>query len=474
MSWLDRLRTQYVKAPPLVRRAAGHLVSLVPVERRFGAAYLRVRADLQRARGDGDFVERYQREKLDALLAACATRSSHYRRVFESLGLPRPRAEDLARLPVLTRDDVRGHEDELLVRPRETLDVVTTSGSSGQPLTLYLDRDRSVLEWAFLNHIWSRIGYRPGDVRATIRYTFAPRANERQWEYDLGLRELRLAPFHLTPEVMDDHLLQIRRHRVQFLHGYPSTLMSLAIHAMRARWQPSESLRGILPISEVMYESQRRLAAAAFGPLPVQPVYGMSEKVAIAGECGEPFTYEFEPLYGITELLDDAGHPVRPGERGRVVGTGFICPSMPLVRYDTGDRAVLVEPATRENGWRLKAKNPSSVWVAEFLVGRTGAPMALTTLVFPHHAYDLIRAFQYYQDTPGLAVMRVVPLPGVTADDLRPLVEEMTRWTDGALEIRIELVKELVATSRGKQKHVDQRLAIEGRLVGETEMEPDT
>ena len=299
------------------------------------------------------------------------------------------------------------------MRPRETLDVVTTSGSSGQPLTLYLDRDRSVVEWAFLNHIWSRIGYRPGDVRATIRYTFAPHADERQWEYDPGLRELRMSPFHLTPNVMADCLSQIRRHRVQFLHGYPSTLLTLALHAIRSRWQPPESLRGILPISEVMYESQRRLAASAFGPLPVQPVYGLSEKVAIAGECGEPFTYEFEPLYGITELLDDAGQPVRPGERGRVVGTGFICPSMPLVRYDTGDRAVLVEAATRENGWRLKAKNPSSRWVAEFLVGRTGALIGLTNVMWPYHAYDLMRAYQYYQDTPGIAVMHVVPLQGL-------------------------------------------------------------
>jgi phenylacetate-CoA ligase len=272
---------------------------------------------------------------------------------------------------------------------------------------------------------------------------------------------------------MDDHLLQIRRHRVQFLHGYPSTLLTLAIHAIRSRWDPPESLRGILPISEVMYESQRRLAADAFGPLPVQPVYGMSEKVAIAGECGEPFTYEFEPLYGVTEILDDAGHPVRPGERGRVVATGFICPSMPLVRYDTGDRAVLVEPATRENGWRLRARNPSSRWVAEFLVGRTGAPMALTTLMFPHHAYDLIRSYQFYQDTPGIATMRVVALPGVTAEDLRPIADDLARWTDGALEIRIEPVSELPATARGKQKYVDQRLPIEGRLGGGADPEPD-
>jgi phenylacetate-CoA ligase len=449
-----------VKAPRAVRQAAGRLLGLIPVERRFGSAYTRTIADLRRAETDPDFVEHYQAEKLDALLAACAERSPHYRRVFADLGISRPRAGDLGKLPILTRDEIRGHEDDLLVAPREALDVVTTSGSSGQPLTLYLDRDRSVREWAFLNYIWSWIGYRPGDVRATVRQAHTPAPGGRLWEYDPGLRELRLSPFHMTPDVLDEYLRQIERHRVRYLHGYPSALMMLAIHALRVDWRPAQTLRGVLPISEVMYETQRRLAAEAFGALPVQPVYGMSEKVAIAGERGEPFTYDFAPLYGVTEIVDDAGLPVAPGERGRIVATGFICPSMPLVRYDTGDRATLVANPSRANGWKLRARQPSSRWVVEYLVSRTGAPIALTSLVFPRYAYDLIQAYQYYQDTPGVAIMRVVLLPGGTVEGLRPIVDEILECTTGAIEVRLEEVRDL-PTFRGKRKYVDQRLPLD-------------
>lgn len=459
MSWLDRLRTSYVSAPPLVRRVGGTLVGHVPPRWRFGQVYMRTRADLRHAETDPDFVLRRQTEALDALLAACADRSPHYRRVFADRGLPRPRAGDLAKLPILTKEQIRGRETELLTRPCEELDLVTTSGSSGQPLRLYLDRDRSVREWAYLNHIWSWIGYRPGDVRATSRYTFSPRPGDPLWEYDPGLRELRISPFHLTPDVMDEYLRQIARHRVRFLQGYPSVLMILAMHAIRSGWRPPTSLRGVLPISEVMHETQRRLVSEAFGPLPVQPVYGMSEKVAIAGERGGPFIYEFQPLYGVTEIVDEAGRPVVPGERGRLVATGFICPSMPLVRYDTGDQATLVSLPERGNGWRLVAKSPSSQWVAEFLVSRLGAPIGLTNLVFPNDAYGLIREYQYYQDTPGVAVMRVAPLAGVTAEALRSIVEEIVDKTGGTLEIRLELVDDL-PMARGKRKHVDQRLLL--------------
>jgi phenylacetate-CoA ligase len=461
-----------VSAPPFVRRAAGRLASLLPPERRFGSAYARTLADLRRARADPGFVEQYQADKLDALLASCADRNGRYQRIFAEAGLSRPRAGDLAKLPVLTREQLRGHEEDFLVAPRATLDLVTTSGTSGQPLSLYLDRDRSVREWAFLNHIWSWIGYRPGDVRATVRLAFTPRPGGRMWEYDPGLRELRLSPFHLTPDVMDEYLRQIAKHRVAYLHGYPSALMVLAIHALRVGWRPPESLRGVLPISEVMYETQRRLAAEAFGLLPVQPVYGMSEKVAIAGERGAPFDYSFEPLYGVTEIVDGVGRPVASGERGRVVATGFICPSMPLLRYDTGDRATLVEPAQRSNGWRLRARNPSSHWVAEFLVGRGGAPIGLTSLIFPGRAYNLIRAYQYFQDTPGVAVMRVVPLPGVASRDLQPIVDEMRARTTGTLEIRMELVADL-PSARGKRKYVEQRIPLDETLARVSAGEPE-
>ena len=41
---------------------------------------------------------------------------------------------------------------------------------------------------------------------------------------------------------------------------------------------------------------------------PILPFYGLTERVAIAGEVlGQPQTYAFEPLYGVAELLDERG-----------------------------------------------------------------------------------------------------------------------------------------------------------------------
>ena len=41
------------------------------------------------------------------------------------------------------------------------------------------------------------------------------------------------------------------------------------------------------------------------------------------------------------EILDEDGRPAQPGEPGRVVVTGFYQYSMPFIRYDVGDYAIL-------------------------------------------------------------------------------------------------------------------------------------
>lgn len=46
------------------------------------------------------------------------------------------------------------------------------------------------------------------------------------------------------------------------------------------------------------------------------------------------------PLVGILEILNESDRPTEPGELGRVVVTGLVTKSMPLIRYEIGDYTV--------------------------------------------------------------------------------------------------------------------------------------
>lgn len=473
MRSLDVVRGLYARSPVWLRSGVGWAVGLLPTSLQYGGSYRRTRRLIERGERDPEFVRDYVVQRLRALLALAYQRSSYYREAIDRALGPgcNPAALTLAefeRLPILTKGTVRAQLDRLLIRPAWQLDFGTTSGSSGRPLGVYLDKDRGTREIAFVHHIWGKAGYRPGDRRAVLRGVQLGDADRRPWRYDPALRELLLSPFHLLPEVMDRYLELIDRYRVRFIQGYPSALTILAKHALRRGWRPAVAIAGVFPISESLLAFQRRLIEQAFGAPRILPFYGMSEKVAIAGEVeGCPDLYEFEPLYGYVELVDARDRPITEiGRTGRIVGTGFISTGCPLIRYDTGDNGELAALPDASNGYRLRVRNIRSRWSQEYLVARNGALISMAAINIHSAAYAQMRAFQFYQDTPGKVVVKVVPLPGKGEREVEPFVREIQRKVGAGIEFRLMVCQELYRNPRGKQPFIEQRLDL-GRYGGE-------
>ena len=171
----DVLRTRYLRLPGYVKAAMAPLVSMLPMKLRYGTAYQSLREELRLSSACPDLAKTAQLKALRKLVEVAQRRSPFYlRRFLKAFGGPVDVASfglaDLERLPVLEREEVGAEPEDLLVVARREADLRHTSGSSGrQPLRIYLDRDRSVREMAFLHHIWSQVGYQLGDGRAILR-----------------------------------------------------------------------------------------------------------------------------------------------------------------------------------------------------------------------------------------------------------------------------------------------------------------
>ena len=85
---------------------------------------------------------------------------------------------------------------------------------------------------------------------------------------------------------------------------------------------------------------------------------------------------------------------------------------MPFIRYDTGDSAKLVALPNAANGYCLTVRGITPKHGTEYLMGRSGTLIAIKGIIsnLQGTAYG-IREYQFYQDTPGEAVVRLV-LPG--------------------------------------------------------------
>lgn len=463
--WLDIIRTQYLRLPPSVKAAVAPAIRIVPFSVRFGATYRKIRKALVRSETDAQFVQEYQLSTLRQLLQRTYKGSSHFSplmkaRFGSNFDPSTFTMGDLSSFPILTKAQIIDDPEAFLVAESGDYDIRSTSGSSGRaPARIYLDRGRSVREMAFLHHIWSRIGYRLGDGRAVMRdYGGHTAVIKNTWRYDPSLRELWLSPFHLNEATIDQYLQLLHQYQVRFLYSYPSALSIVARQALRRRWKAPLSLRGILAGSESLFSHQRQLIEKSFG-VPIMGHYGMSERVAIAGEIiSSPGTYEFEPLYGVVELVDDDGKPVTvPGLRGRLVSTGLFSQAMALIRYDIGDRATLVRAGAPENQFRLRVCDIRSKWNQEMVVGYDGQKIPVTSLD-PENYFGIFKEYQYVQSVPGQAVFRVVPCLGVTETEVDAAVNAFRERVRGVVDFKLEIVPHIPVGLTGKRQFVLQQI----------------
>jgi phenylacetate-CoA ligase len=244
-----------------------------------------------------------------------------------------------------------------------------------------------------------------------------------------------------------------------YLHVYPSTVAALARFILRNGLNAPKNIGGILVESEIVYPQQRQLAEEAFG-LRCFSSYGQTEKVVLAAACEASDHYHVWPTYGYFELLDDDGNPVtKPGERGEVVGTGFINTVMPFIRYRTGDRATYVSNRCQACGREhTLIRDIRGHRTQEVLIAADGSEIPWVAVNMHDDTFMHVRQFQFLQEEPGRAVLRVVAADGFGNRDVDLIQRNLGRKFDNQLTFTIELTDAISLSARGKAIYVDQRI----------------
>lgn len=464
---LDKLRTAYSKAPASVRGKLAPFLVLAPIASLYGSTYTEYRDNIDRSAHDEGFVREWRRKRLCEILGCAIDKSPYYQRIAQEHGitydaLARLGEAALAQFPILTKEMIREHRMQMLTCSKDALSEISTGGSSGTPLSFYLDKDRSVKEWAFLQDYWSKIGFTPKCVRAVFRGVLIDNVDTKPWEYDAALRELRLSPFHLTDEFEAKYCQLIQQKGIAYLHGYPSAISIFAGYVQRTNHAIRRQIKGVICASEQLHAYQREAIEHAFPNAQVTSFYGLSEKVLIGNEVRQrPGVYDLQPLYGYAELVDEAGEAIlEPGRRGRLLGTSLLFQGMPLIRYDTGDTAELVALPTEKNLHRMRICAIEPRRGTEFVVGAQGQLISMTAINIHSSAYSKILAFQFRQRKPGEVRLCVSLAPGATPADLEPFVREISTKIGQSVQFEVELKADMQRTARGKAKFIEQELDI--------------
>jgi phenylacetate-CoA ligase len=458
-------------APAFLKSTIGSLLGPIPPAWLLGKVF----RDQRRHALDAQWwpAERSKEHQLDRLrliLKLAYDKTAFYRKIFNDIGFNPGDVNapnDINQLPTIDKEAVINNLSTMCTKSVMAGDVEhgTTAGTSGVPLHFYMNADRSATEYSYLVTSWERAGYKLGMPMAVLRGRIVqPDRNGLRHEYDPILRQHYYNSFHMSDENMARYLEHIDTIGPCFLHVYPSTIAALARFILRNGTHAPKNIRGIIAESEIVYPEQRQMVEEVFR-CRYFSCYGQSEKLVLAAGCEQNNDYHVWPTYGFFELLDNDDNPVTtPGQRGEIVGTGFINTVMPFIRYRTGDWATYVGNHCEACGRaHTLIRDIRGHRTQEVLIAADGSEIPWTALNMHDDTFFHVRQFQFLQETPGQAVLRIVPADGFGEEDSDRIHRNLDHKLDSRLDFTIELVDAILLSPRGKTIYIDQRIQQEKR-----------
>lgn len=255
--------------------------------------------------------------------------------------------DDLSRLPLLTKDEVRANKEAMVARnfPRPGLVPKSTSGSTGLPIELFWSEDSR--QWkracAIRHDRWT--GWDIGDRMAALWGNPEHKKNWRAYARNLLLERCDyLDTLDMTEEDMLHFFKRLKRTRPALIFGHAHSLYLFASF-LRAKRLSGVKPRAVISTAMVLHGFERALIEHVFA-CKVTDRYGCEEVSLIASECEEHRGLHINMDTLIVEFLKD-DKPVPPGEPGGIVVTDLTNYAMPFIRYKLGDVAVPAGRACR-------------------------------------------------------------------------------------------------------------------------------
>jgi len=270
--------------------------------------------------------ENEQRVKFNSLLEHAINTTDYYRSYSDIKAI-----EDC---PVIEKKVIKENYDGFLSTKynKDELIPMTTSGSYGTPFTFYLTKQKKEMQHAEVIFFskWAKfdIGVKHGYVAAKVK------SKKDQFIQN----QLSIAPFKISEEWLATEKDNIVSNKIKVLIGYPSAIGAIAKYFISK--ESFYKLDGVITISEILTDDVRASIKKAFGVNAISR-YSTEELGVLAIECKKEQKHHLNNINYIIEILDENNKPVKTGDMGRVIVTDLHSHAMPLIRYDTGDLAVL-------------------------------------------------------------------------------------------------------------------------------------
>ena len=290
-------------------------------------------------------LENFQWNKLRKILINAQRDVPYYRSLFKNHGVRAEKIQapdDLKKIPVLLKRDIRKHPNELISGKFKKRDLkkTSTSGSTGQNIFFYQDKQcrANFLGNILRNQRW--IGVDVGEAEVMIwgsafDLKAADKLSGKIKSYFANMHYI--SAYGLNNASIEPHIDYLRKINPPLITGYASALYVFANYLLENGIQDIRP-RGVISSAEMLYDPQRERIEKAFG-CKVFNRYGSREFATIAHECECGNSHiTMERVYVEVASEEDRRWGVVPGE---LIVTDLDNNGMPMIRYNIGDMGVL-------------------------------------------------------------------------------------------------------------------------------------
>jgi phenylacetate-CoA ligase len=397
----------------------------------------------------------YRDGKLRRLIAHCYQNVRYYRDVMDREKITPEdiqSAADLVKLPLLTKETVRMHRNELLASNIKQMAVSwsKTGGTTGEPMQICRNVECSAWESMCYERglRWGGVGPETPIIKL---FGGSLGIEKESLIKKLGTQirgDLFLPAFELRADTAPTFFSRIRRSKYRFLRGYASAIYRLA----RLAEEMGETIQfdAVFPTAELLLPDWEDTIRKVFA-CHVLPYYGSGEVRSLGYYRPDSSGYFIPEEHVIMEILQRNGSVQLSGDGGFVI-TDLDNYAMPIIRYVNGDAGKVCDscdsvlPVSRIE--RLDGRYNS------LLMTDTGDLIsgAIGPHIFRH--VPSVRTYRIIQETPLDIIINVVPESSYSTKDENLIVDLFARHLGSKTKIVIQRVPHIEIPPSGKSVFV--------------------
>jgi len=360
-----------------------------------------------------------QNKRLQALMQHCYANVPYYRRIFDERGL-KPEdiqcREDLQKLPILTKQIVREHFEELKAKNIDNYKIIksSTGGSTGEPMQYLRNILSWNMQWASSFRAWDWYGFHVGERMMTIGGNSLVKKTSllspKQIFDKYIMRNMKRSSAEVDEAAMQAHYEAYMGYKPLALRGYASSMVIFARY-IEEHQLPVLPMKCILTTGEILMPEYRKKLEEVFH-CPVYDEYGAGDGGINAHECLLKDGLHISEETCVIEITDKEDNVLPDGEAGYVLSTDLGNYAFPFIRYQVGDMAY-IKPEKCKCGRASRVLGQVIGRAGKLLYNKQGVPISPTMLPImlyrdnDYHTeanciiYNKIDKFQIRQDKNG-------------------------------------------------------------------------